>query len=161
MSDADTALTYLAPVSEVAVDSQIARYSWKDRGRASSGYIKGMALVYASLLEDLANAGPVATEMAMAPRTDSKDALGWYQDRFAAAGLESSGAGRDTLRHLFVLMTGLGMRESSGRACEGRDQSASNGTADTAEAGLFQCSQLFLPLNLGTKNIGLFTMGTN
>lgn len=47
---------------------------------------------------------------------------------------------RDTLRHLFVLMTGLGMRESSGRACEGRDQSASNGTADTAKAGLFQCS---------------------
>ena len=46
----------------------------------------------------------------------------------------------DTLRHLFVLLTGLDMRESSGRCCEGRDLSASNTTADTAEAGLFQQS---------------------
>jgi hypothetical protein len=37
-------------------------------------------------------------------------------------------------------LTGLGMRESSGRCCEGRDLSASNTTADTAEAGLFQQS---------------------
>jgi Putative peptidoglycan binding domain len=35
---------------------------------------------------------------------------------------------------------GLGMRESSGKHCEGRDQSASNTTSDTAEAGLFQQS---------------------
>jgi hypothetical protein len=49
-------------------------------------------------------------------------------------------SGIDTLRHLFVLMIGLGMRESSGRYCEGRDQSASNTSADTAEAGLFQTS---------------------
>ena len=38
-------------------------------------------------------------------------------------------SGTDTLRHLFVLMIGLGMRESSGRYCEGRDQSASNTSA--------------------------------
>jgi len=44
------------------------------------------------------------------------------------------------LRHLFVLMTGLGMRESSGRYCEGRDRSADNTAADTAGAGLFQVS---------------------
>src|SRR4029450_413972 len=48
--------------------------------------------------------------------------------------------GLDTLRHLFVLMIGLGMRESSGKYCEGRDMSASNVTADTCEAGLFQTS---------------------
>jgi hypothetical protein len=35
---------------------------------------------------------------------------------------------------------GLGMRESSGRHCEGRDQSADNVSSDTAEAGLFQTS---------------------
>jgi hypothetical protein len=35
---------------------------------------------------------------------------------------------------------GLGMRESSGRYCEGRDASADNTSAETAEAGLFQCS---------------------
>ena len=49
-------------------------------------------------------------------------------------------AGVDTLRHLFVLLIGLGMRESSGKYCEGRDRSASNTTAETAEAGLFQTS---------------------
>ena len=49
-------------------------------------------------------------------------------------------SGIDTLRHLFVLMIGLGMRESSGRYCEGRDRSASNTSADSAEAGLFQMS---------------------
>jgi len=35
---------------------------------------------------------------------------------------------------------GLGMRESSGRYCEGRDRNANNVTSDTAEAGLFQMS---------------------
>ena len=49
-------------------------------------------------------------------------------------------AGLDTLRHLFVLLMGLGMRESSGRHCEGRDMSADNVASDTAEAGLYQTS---------------------
>ena len=35
---------------------------------------------------------------------------------------------------------GLGMRESSGVYCTGRDQSATNTSAETAEAGLFQTS---------------------
>jgi hypothetical protein len=48
--------------------------------------------------------------------------------------------GIGTLRSLFVLMIGLGMRESSGKYYEGRDVSATNTTADTAEAGLFQTS---------------------
>ena len=54
--------------------------------------------------------------------------------------MSNTEAGADTLRHLFVLLFGLGMRESSGRFCEGRDMSADNTTADTAEAGLFQMS---------------------
>jgi hypothetical protein len=37
-------------------------------------------------------------------------------------------------------MMGLGMRESSGQHCEGRDMSADNVSSDTAEAGLFQMS---------------------
>ena len=46
--------------------------------------------------------------------------------------------GVDTLRGLFALMIGLGMRESSGKYYEGRDVSATNTTSDTCEAGLFQ-----------------------
>src|SRR5262249_50719731 len=59
---------------------------------------------------------------------------------FRAAGMRNNISGPDTLRHLFVLLIGLGMRESSGRYCEGRDRSASNVTGETAEAGLFQTS---------------------
>ena len=55
-------------------------------------------------------------------------------------GFTNDSAGPDTLRHLFVLLMGLGMRESSGKHCEGRDRSAHNTTAETAEAGLFQTS---------------------
>ena len=68
------------------------------------------------------------------------DALSWYQGRFELLNMSNDAAGADTLRHLFVLLIGLGMRESSGRYCEGRDTTADNVTADTAEAGLFQTS---------------------
>ena len=64
----------------------------------------------------------------------------WCSDIFSAAGMNHDVPGVDTLRHLFVLLIGLGMRESSGKYCEGRDRSARNTTADTAEAGLFQTS---------------------
>ena len=70
----------------------------------------------------------------------SKDALTWYHAEFAAEEMPNDVAGIDTLRHLFVMLIGLGMRESSGNHWEGRDTSASNTSADTAEAGLFQTS---------------------
>jgi hypothetical protein len=71
---------------------------------------------------------------------NNSDALSWYRARFAAAAMSNAAPGRDTLRHLFVLMIGLGMRESSGRYCAGRDTSEDNTASDTAEAGLFQMS---------------------
>ena len=48
--------------------------------------------------------------------------------------------GIDTLRHTYALMIGLGMRESSGAFCTGRDTSQNFNQADSAEAGLFQTS---------------------
>jgi hypothetical protein len=84
---------------------------------------------------------PPAVEMAKAKTADAeRDAMAWYSEIFGAAGMNNDIAGVDTLRHLFVLLIGLGMRESSGKHCEGRDRSASNTTAETAEAGLFQTS---------------------
>jgi hypothetical protein len=41
---------------------------------------------------------------------------------------------------LFVLLTGLGMRESSGKHCEGLFAPDGNTTGETAEAGAFQTS---------------------
>ena len=100
-----------------------------------------MSVVYARLYCKLKAGDPAAIDMAK-PDTGNpdRDALTWYAALFSDVGMDNHTAGVDTLRHLFVLLIGLGMRESSGRHCEGRDRSASNVTADTAEAGLFQSS---------------------
>src|SRR5215831_19616078 len=68
------------------------------------------------------------------------DALAYFADEFERQGMSNNVSGPDTLRHLFVLLIGLGMRESSGVCWEGRDQSADNVQSDTCEAGLFQSS---------------------
>ena len=131
----------LDEILEIAENSDIARYNWLDRGRAPMGYIKGMALVFARVYCKLKSADPAAVEMAkIANGTAIHDTLVHYAQQFAALGMDNSRPGADTLRHLYALMLGLGMRESSGKHCEGRDHSASNTTADTAEAGLFQTS---------------------
>ena len=128
-------------VTQIAAQSTIAGFDWKDRGLAPIGYIKGMALVYARLCCKLKAGDAAAVEMAKAKSADGEhDALAWYDAIFAAAGMSNGTAGVDTLRHLFVLQFGLGMRESSGQYCAGRDRSAANTTAETAEAGLFQTS---------------------
>ncbi len=128
-------------IIQIAAVSDITRYQWKNRGVAPAGYIKGMAMMYARIYCKLKAGDAAATEMAKANTTDdTRDALAWYNQQFVTAGMDNSTAGVDTLRHLFVLLIGLGMRESSGKNCAGRDQSASNTTADTAEAGLFQTS---------------------
>ena len=121
------------PISEIvqiAANSALARVSWDGgRGRAPLGYIKGMAVMFAVALRKLAQGDPAAVEMARASSGDpSRDALAYYASEFARLGMRNDVSGIDTLRHLFVLMIGLGMRESSGRYCEGRDQSASNGS---------------------------------
>lgn len=122
----------------LAKRSDIADYNWADRGHSPPGYIPGMALCFAlALVEQDDNAVRV---MAQAAGDSDTDALAWYEEEFDALGMDNSRAGLDTLRHLFVMLIGLGMRESSGNHWEGRDQSASNTSADTAEAGLFQTS---------------------
>jgi hypothetical protein len=125
----------------IASSSAIARYEWPGRGVAPLGYIKGMALVYARLYCKLKAGDPAAMEMARANSGDeATDALAHYVEKFKMAGMDNESSGVSTLRHLVVLMVGLGMRESSGRYCEGRDKNAQNTTANTAEAGLFQTS---------------------
>jgi len=121
--------------------SSVPDINWKDRGQAPVGYANGMALAYALVFRNWTHNDRFAVKMARANTgDDSADALSWYNSNFAALGMDNSKDGRDTLRHLFVLMYGLGMRESSGKFCEGRDQSADNTSADSAEAGLFQTS---------------------
>jgi hypothetical protein len=128
-------------IAAQAASSPVASYKWKDRGPAPAGYIKGMAVVFARAYCKFGAGDAAVLEMAKADtERPNFDALSWYAPEFQALGLSNNAAGADTLRHLFVLLTGLGMRESSGKYCEGRDVTAPNPTAETAEAGLFQVS---------------------
>lgn len=125
----------------MAQAAPIARYAWNNRGGAPPAYIRGMALAYANAYTGLGEGQAFAVEMARAARSgDAQDVLTWYAAEFAALGMDNHSDGAACLRNTFVLLTGLAMRESSGRYCEGRDRSASNTTAETAEAGAFQSS---------------------
>jgi hypothetical protein len=127
--------------------SAIARYGWIQRGPACIGYTTGMAVAYASAYARLQAHDPVADRMSRGLEPAFRDAYGhvkgdaltWYDDQLKAIGMGAA-TSVERLRRLFVLLLGLGMRESSGRCCEGRDRHAYNTGANTAEAGLFQMS---------------------
>ena len=128
-------------ISEIVKESGVADFQWKDRGEAPYGYVEGMAVAFANVVRKHERGVSTVIEMAKAnTKNRDKDALAWYADAFAALRMKTDKPGLETLRHLWTLLFGLGMRESSGKHCEGRDMSADNVTADTAEAGLFQMS---------------------
>lgn len=137
---------YIDQIQELARTSSCASYSWKNRGRAPAGYVKGIALSFARSLCRLnsyvQNPSALALIMSKADsHNDSKDALTHYQNNFSLIPIKIDSAGTEPLRALYVLGIGLGMRESSGTYCEGWDQSAgSNRPSSAAEAGLFQTS---------------------
>lgn len=124
----------------IASQSQCAAHKWNKRGRAPRSYIEGVTLVFARAVcqPQRADVQVVSAPTDAAPRSD--DALAVYQARFHAAGMRNDTAGVDTLRHSYALLIGLGMMESSGKFCEGRDVSQCFTSADSAEAGLFQTS---------------------
>ena len=131
---ADSTPAHLAPstidqIVSLARNSALARHSWSHRGMAPIGYINGLAVTFARVYLKLKAGDSTALAMTAPLGGTSSDALAWYG---ATAGDRST-----TLRQLFALLYGLGMRESSGNCFEGRDRSASNVSADTAEAGLF------------------------
>ena len=132
----------IARIVDIAENSAIASYSWRDRGVAPKGYTAGIALCFALAATRLLEGHPAAVEIAQADRNDAdEDALTWYRSKFKTTlDTDNSEDGIDTLRSVFVMLLGLGMRELSGRYCEGRDMSASNVSADTAEAGMHQTS---------------------
>jgi hypothetical protein len=127
-------------IMDIAIHSAIADYQWKDRGRAPAGYIKGFALAWAQVVKRFALEDTVVMEMAKPNTGSSTDVLQVYNSDFVAKGMTNEYGDIHTLRHLFALLLGLGMRESSGKHCEGRDTTATNVTSDTAEAGLYQTS---------------------
>lgn len=123
-----------------AASSRLARFNWPNRGVAPIGYTKGMAVTFGLVYSKFKAGNSSALAMGAMVPASAKDALELYASAFNAAGIILNASGIDNLRALFVLEAGLGLRESSGRYCEGRDRSASNTSADSAEAGLFQQS---------------------
>jgi len=127
-------------ICNIANESAISAYAWEDRGVAPRGYMQGMALAFAQTYLKLRLGHPAAVEMSKKRASSDKDALHVYRAEFDTLDMSNETAGVDVLRHLYALMLGHGMRESSGRHCEGRDLSADNVSSDTAECGLFQTS---------------------
>jgi len=133
-----------APIVALAKASPLQSYDWPGRGESPPGYIPGMCLCYALAVTRLLYGGPgnsVAQVLAQQAGDPDDDAVAWYQSElWKQLHIDTDSDGVESMRGLFVIMIGLGMRESSGRYCEGRDMSASNVESDTAEAGLFQTS---------------------
>lgn len=126
-------------IKDIAAGSQCAAYAWKDRGRAPKAYMRGMALTFAKAICNPTRADVVL--VSKAATTDTvKDALAHYAPEFAALSMKNDKDSQRTLRHVYLLAIGLGMRESSGRHCCGRDMSADFSSENSAEAGTFQAS---------------------
>lgn len=128
-------------IYDIVKESEAPGYNWKDRGQSPPGYVNGMAFGFVTVVRKHLLHYSAVIDMAEANTWEADyDALAWYADIFANRQMDNSLPGLETLRHLWTLLYGLGMRESSGKYCEGRDMSATNTSADTAEAGLFQMS---------------------
>jgi hypothetical protein len=116
-------------IDTLAAKSACAKVTWKDRGKAPIGYTKGMARAFFDMA---CTKGLVDKEFSSPLGASDKDALVYYKINPKTA--------RDRRLATMTLLHGLGLRESTGRHCEGRDTTASNVTASTAEAGAFQTS---------------------
>jgi uncharacterized protein (TIGR02594 family) len=126
------------------VDSnkKVQALSWRDRGQPPKGYYNGMAKSFALAMLRYRDHDPGALIMGhkVVLADPDHDALAYYAAEFTGHKMSNAADGIPTLRHLFVMMVGLGMRESSGNPWEGRDMSATNVESETCEAGLFQTS---------------------
>jgi hypothetical protein len=121
-----------------ARNSPVAKINWKDRGFAPVGYVNGMAVMFGRVYTNLCHNESAAMDMAKEEAGKSAtDALAHFRPEFSKLGMGNSEGGAHVLRHLFVLLFGLGMRESSGQYFAG---SGGNTASTTAEAGLFQVS---------------------
>jgi hypothetical protein len=126
----------IAALSRIADSSQCSKRNWADRGVMPPQFLRGMAASYAKAVCNPTRADVVFVGNS---QTGSNDALAWYGSILKSA-LGPASSGLTTVRQLYTLLVGLGMRESSGKYCVGRDRSASFTSHDTAEAGLFQTS---------------------
>lgn len=131
----------IAKIRSDAGTSACARYEWLHRRLlAPRSYIEGMAVSFARAVCHPDRDGFKTASAAADLSRDSNDALYVYDAKFRSLGMRNDVSGPDVLRHSYTLLLGLGMMESSGKFCEGRDVSQCFIKAENAEAGLFQTS---------------------
>jgi murein DD-endopeptidase MepM/ murein hydrolase activator NlpD len=131
---------------------------------APPAYLLGMALTYARVYCKWRDLDPYVLLMAAAEKDFSatrpkepkategivlEDMLYSLRDHFKKSGMANTSDGPDTLRHLFVLLVGLGLRESWGRYYQGPYKATPPEKLATAAAGMFQMSH-----SLGVGNKG-------
>ncbi len=132
-------------IQKLASASACAEHSFTGRGRAPAGYMKGISLAYARSLCRIKSQVPLPAASILGSANShnaAKDVLAYFEDVLLAASVSAADGGAYPLRATYLIGIGLGMRESSGKYCEGWDVAAgSNRTSDEAEAGLFQVSR--------------------
>lgn len=130
-----------AVIMMISARSEVAGYNWRDRGQAPLGFMYGIGLSFAQSYLRLKQLHPAVVAMVVANKHDDDiDAISWFNSNYDAIGIRNEVPGVNVLISLYMMLLGLGMRESSGQHCCGRDQSASNTTSETCEAGLYQTS---------------------
>lgn len=134
-----TDLEFNKLLSNITDNSKCSKYAWKNRGTANKSYYRGMGKTYAKAY---CHPSTLVSTRRCIPESscDRTDVLSWYNSDFHKLKLDNDVSGRYVQRHVWTLLIGLGMRESSGRYCVGRDLSMNFTTAESAEAGLFQSS---------------------
>lgn len=129
-SNNDASKRSLDEITSIALNSECAKTAHDVQGKPPKSYLKGSALSFAKAI---CNPQDETTEIASQPIGDaSKDALAHYSLKPATA--------QERLEVVYSLMLGSAARESSWRWCVGKDPGASNTTAETCEAGLYQTS---------------------
>lgn len=112
----------VASIEQVVMANGCKDHYFKERGKPPLAFIMGIAYTYKQ-----AKCSQNFVGLVTVPHKGVKDVMQHY-------GLAPN------LQNIFTLLVGLGMRESSGRHCTGRDMSAGFSTSQSAEAGLWQTS---------------------
>jgi hypothetical protein len=113
------------------------------QAQASRDYIRGMALVFARAVCHPERAETqVASAMPSEPVSlkNHLDGVSVFDAEFRSLKIPNDSSPATMLRHTYVLLTGLGFRESSGWYCVGRYTAQGFSKSTEAEAGLFQTS---------------------
>lgn len=127
-------------IYNIADDSACTKYNWKNRGKAYPSYIRGLALMYA---KQKCGQG---TDFIKQPKATGKNSLGRnYEDALVHYGIKGSEL------ETYTFLIGLGMRESNGKYCKGRDKSQNFTKSDNAEAGIYQMAYVARVFNSELK----------